>query len=59
MFLAINTLQDKLLTAIFLLQSRWLIVLQVQVIIDITLETNWVLAHEIQTKQLNMNKLRD
>lgn len=59
MFLGINTLQDKLLTATFLLQLRWLIVFQVQVIIDITLETNWILAHEIQTKQLNMNELRD
>lgn len=54
-----NTLQDKLLTAALLLQLRWLIVVQVQVITDITVETNWGLTHEIQTKQLNMNKLRD
>lgn len=59
MFLGINTLQDKLLTATLLLQLRWLIVLQVQVIIDISLETNWGLVHEIQIKQLNINKPRD
>lgn len=58
LFLGINKLQDKELTTTFL-QLRWLFVFQVQVTISITLETNWGLAHKIQIKRLNMNKLKD